>query len=91
MKSSLDVARTQLESVLNDLQDIQSKRMRAEGQYETAMENLKNLGYESIPDATKDYKKQSGELEESIDTLLGEVESFIQEFNTTFAGVLNGK
>ena len=91
MKSQLDTARTQLESVVKELQDIQTKRMRAEGQYEAAMENLKKLGYESIPDATKDYKKQSSELESSVDSLLNEVESFVEEFNTTFAGVVNGK
>ena len=55
------------------------------------MENLKKLGYESIADATKEYKKESAELEDSVDALLNEVESFVTEFNTTFAGVLNGK
>lgn len=78
-----------LENALEVLEGAQKKRMRAEGQYEAAMETLKRLGFDSIQEATTEYKKQSSELEIEISDLLDAVQTFDTEFKEAFKDVLN--
>ena len=83
----LEQAKRKLENAVNSLQEIQAKRMRAEGQYEAALEELRKLGFDSVPIAVKEYKTANSELETSITELLEDVETFLNEFNQTFPEV----
>jgi len=78
-----------LEDALEVLENAQKQRMRAEGQYEAAMETLKRLGFDSIQGAKDAYAKQSAELQEEIALLLDDVQTFDKEFQEAFNNVLN--
>lgn len=91
MNTKLDSIRLQLENSLQDLADLEKKRIRAEGQYETAMENLKELGFSTIADAASYYKKQQATLEEDIEAIIKSSAEFKEEFNRVFGAIANGK
>lgn len=89
MNKELDKAKAELERALLSIKEVNEKRNRIEGQYEASLESLKRLGYEGIPDATKDYKATMATLEADVETILKDVKEFMDEFDKVFAEVLH--
>jgi len=70
----------ELESAINKLESIETKRIRMEARYEAEMENLKKLGYNSVQEAIKDYNATMKKLGTEFEQLTKDCAEFIAEF-----------
>ena len=72
--------KSRVEKLENSYQDLNGKKNRLDGQYSSIIEQLKQLGCDSIEDANKLVGKLRSDLEEDNKTLLSKIEELEVHF-----------
>ena len=80
----MSVSVEELQDVVDNLEKVQTDRIRAEGKYEQEMEVLKGLGYSSIKKAEKALIEMNKKIEKGTKEVEDEFNDFMQDYKELF-------
>lgn len=74
----------EIQGVIDKLERVHTQRIKAEATYEKEMDDLEELGFESIEDAEASNKKLKVKIQKKGDSLKEDFEDFITDYEALF-------